>query len=139
MSPIRSTVRWRTSRALALLALLLPAATALGAADAQAYYRYTECGAYSSAQTCYAGGGYHSLERSTTKHWYATSETCSKAVTANQNIKSGSGCSYNTTLRYSYYAPTPTSASYGYWAGAGGPALLYLKECGGTENTYCDW
>lgn len=82
------------------------------------------CYSYSSAQTCWAGTGYRGYKEvgnSTSDGGGAVtrSEVCAKAVTAAGNIRTGSGCSYNTWLRGSCLSSSsPNSAAYVYWAGS---------------------
>lgn len=117
VSPERGRPRWRCA---ALAVIAVAASCAMFAQKAEAYSDLWSCSNAYSAQTCYSGAGYHSWQDVAAGIGPSRSEICAKGVTAAGNIRSGSGCNYNTNYRYSGFSGgTPTSAGYVYWAGSG--------------------
>ncbi len=111
-------------------------AGALGSAStAEAYFGWANCYTY-SAQTCWVGNGYRGNIEVDAELWYtARSEVCAKGVTAAGNIRTGSGCSYNTGVRDSYFSyHEPASAGYAYWAGSGSPYEIGVEECSPSDR-----
>jgi hypothetical protein len=111
--------RWLLGAAAATAFGLLWAAPALALTDTWT------CNNSFSGQKCYSGAGYHS--------WFyvgigvssVSGEVCAKAVTQSGNLRSGSGCNYNTDSRVSVFSGgTPISVGYGYWGGSGPPRTV---------------
>ena len=93
------------------------------------------CGNYYSAQICWVGFGYHGIKQVTEFQHARRSESCAKGRTAAGNIRTGSGCNYNTDSRISKWSdPSPYSAGYGYWAGSGSPINVTVREDGLWNN-----
>jgi hypothetical protein len=125
-----------------LIALLCSAAVSLVAASpADALYSSFSCSDYVSAQTCWAGTGYHGYDEvsiGTFAAYGARSEMCAKAQTQAGSIKAGSGCNNNALGRVSCLSNTePISAGYGYWAGSGSPAILAGQVASPTDSPDC--
>lgn len=104
------------------VAAIAAVALAMAAQSALAYTHTWTCNYASSAYTCYdyVGQTYNPWESVVAVIAYSRSEICAKAKTAAQNIRTGSGCNYNTTARTSNIAGGyPESVGYVYWAGSG--------------------
>ena len=115
----------RPLRLALLVGLLAAASLGLSAQRADAYADYWGCYNFYSAQTCWSGAGYHSWTFVVAAIGPNRSEVCAKGVTAAGNVRSGSGCSYNTNGRTSLFSGgTPMSAGYVYWAGSGSPTQI---------------
>lgn len=118
-----STVRRLGLALLAAFSAAVP--LALSAERADAYEDFWGCSNSYSAQTCWSGAGYHSWVVVAAAIGPSRAEICAKGVTAAGNVRSGSGCNYNTSTRGSGFSGgTPASAAYVYWAGSGSPTQI---------------
>jgi len=139
-SPVSHAIPRLSKFALVVAVLCGVLATlSLKAERADAYYGWNNCKSW-SAQKCYVGNGYHGIIKVHSGVWFMTPyEMCAKAATAAGNIRTGSGCNYNTGSRTSLWSdPSPLSGAYGYWGGgASGGYSTYIQECSPGDGINC--
>jgi hypothetical protein len=111
----------RLAASTALCASLLIVLAVSLAPSAQAYIHVWSCQAASAVQ-CYDNSGqqYNPWAQVSASMSAVSNQVCAKAITAAGNIRTGSGCNFNTTARLSCFSyALPDSWAYVYWAGNG--------------------
>jgi hypothetical protein len=111
-------LRIATAAAIASVALLLSTSTGV----ASGYAHQWQCYSASAAQCYDPSPCCHGWIQVSNRIPVTRYEVCAKAITAAGNIRTGSGCNFNTFGRSSCLTgETPSSTAYVYWAGTGIP------------------
>jgi hypothetical protein len=125
-----------------LLALAVALAAAALTSPAYALNDHWQCGNYGSAQTCWAGTGYHGYNEVVNQLTVDRYAVCAKGQTEAGNTRTGAGdgCAYNVIGGYRiscFGLASPNTAAYIYWAGSGQNTTNYGSARSPGENYYC--